>query len=209
MTKPMQMALDGFDTAGDIALDVPGLECRHAFISPDDEQRLLATVDTSEWQVDLSRRVQHYGWRYDYAARTVNADQYLGPLPDWLEAVARRIAGSTPMELADQVIVNEYEPGQGIARHTDCRPCFGPTVAMVSLGSDIQMDFEPPTGGQLVPLLAPRRSLIVLSGEARAEWKHGIARRKSDRRFGLTRSRRVSLTFRRVIVSREHQPGGS
>lgn len=209
MTRPVQMALDGFDTAGDVALDVPGLECHHPFISPDEEQRLLEIVDASEWQLDLSRRVQHYGWRYDYTARTVTVDQHLGPLPAWLQTLARRITESTLMELADQVIVNEYEPGQGIARHTDCRPCFGPTVAMVSLGSDIQMDFESPTGDHLVPLLVPRRSLIVLTGEARTHWKHGIARRRSDRRFGLTRARRVSLTFRRVIVSHEREPTGS
>ena len=34
----------------------------------------------------------------------------------------------------EQAIVNEYEPGQGIAPHVD-RDCFGPVVATVSLGS--------------------------------------------------------------------------
>ena len=40
----------------------------------------------------------------------------------------------------EQAIVNEYEPGQGIAPHID-RDCFGPVVATVSLGSAVNMDF--------------------------------------------------------------------
>jgi alkylated DNA repair dioxygenase AlkB len=101
------------------------------------------------------------------------------------------------MAQPDQVIVNEYEPGQGIARHTDCKPCFGPTVAMVSLASDIEMDFTGPVG-QTERLKLERCSLLVLSGQAREEWGHEIAKRRSDPQFGIQRRRRVSLTFRSV-----------
>ncbi|MYB95200.1 alpha-ketoglutarate-dependent dioxygenase AlkB [Candidatus Poribacteria bacterium] len=49
--------------------------------------------------------------------------------------------------------------------------------------------------------LAPR-SLVVLNGEARHEWLHGIAARKwddwDDHKY--VRGRRVSLTFRKVII---------
>ncbi|WP_231289239.1 hypothetical protein [Rickettsia bellii] len=31
-------------------------------------------------------------------------------------------------EIPDQVIINEYMPGQGIAPHTDCIPCFSDTI---------------------------------------------------------------------------------
>jgi hypothetical protein len=52
-----------------------------------------------------------------------------------------------------------------------------------------------------VPVWLPPRSLLVLRGEARYEWSHGIAPRKLDRVGGqLTRrGTRVSLTFRRVL----------
>jgi len=51
-------------------------------------------------------------------------------------------------------------------------------------------------------MLEPR-SLIVLKGEARYEWAHGIAKRKSDNWQGqvFKRTRRVSLTFRTVILA--------
>jgi alkylated DNA repair dioxygenase AlkB len=38
-------------------------------------------------------------------------------------------------EVTNQTIVNEYRPGQGIAAHVDCVPCFGATILSLSLGS--------------------------------------------------------------------------
>ena len=43
--------------------------------------------------------------------------------------------------------VNEYLPGQGIAQHVDCVPCFGGTVASLSLLSPCTMRLEPAGGG--------------------------------------------------------------
>jgi alkylated DNA repair dioxygenase AlkB len=42
------------------------------------------------------------------------------------------------------------------------------------------------------------RSLLILTCDARYKWKHGIALRKSDN--GVKRQRRISLTFRKVIL---------
>jgi alkylated DNA repair dioxygenase AlkB len=45
-------------------------------------------------------------------------------------------------------------------------------------------------------------SLLVLSGEARFAWTHGIAARRFDVIDGVrtARARRVSLTFRTVVL---------
>lgn len=50
-------------------------------------------------------------------------------------------------------------------------------------------------------LYLPPRSLLILSGEARYKWSHGISQRKLDKVDGelLHRARRISLTFRQVI----------
>lgn len=50
-------------------------------------------------------------------------------------------------------------------------------------------------------LLLPARSLLVISGEARYLWAHGITPRKFDKVNGilLPRQRRVSFTFRHVV----------
>ena len=106
-------------------------------------------------------------------------------------------------EVADQVIVNEYQPGQGISSHIDCQPCFKDTIVSLSLGSGCIMDFTNKSDKtKKVPVWLAPRSLVVLSGEARHEWLHGIAARRSDEWDGqkYERRRRVSLTFRKVII---------
>ena len=51
------------------------------------------------------------------------------------------------------------------------------------------------------PALLPRRSCVLLTGESRSGWQHGIAPRKSELTANGRRSRRrrVSLTFRTVL----------
>jgi len=102
---------------------------------------------------------------------------------------------------ADQVIVNEYLPGQGISAHVDCVPCFGPDVAAISLGSACTMDFTSLEGGVKAPVRLEPGSLCVMTGPARYEWRHAIAARKSDLTDAgrIPRGRRVSVTFRTVL----------
>ena len=185
---------------------VPGLRYVPAFLTPAEQEDAVRRIDANEgaWLTSLSRRVQHYGWRYDYAARAVTPDMRIGPLPDWLEALAERLYEDGGFErVPEQVIINEYEPGQGIAMHAD-HPGFGDAVAMVSLGDDWAMDFsrvgrdgdDPRTASMTLE----RGSALVLTGEARSEWRHGIAKRRKER-DGRERKRRLSLTFRTVRAS--------
>jgi len=115
---------------------------------------------------------------------------------------ARLVTDGYMTAAPDQLIVNEYEPGQGISAHVDCVPCFGPVVCSVTLGSQCVMELTAVEGGEVKSLLLERGSLLVLAEDARYKWRHGIRGRKTDT-FGeqvLTRGRRVSLTFRTVIV---------
>lgn len=162
---------------------------------------MLKKIDAHPWLDDLQRRVQHYGYKYDYAQHKINSEMYIAPLPDWASNIATKLHQHYSDTLPDQVIVNEYQPGQGIANHTDCKNCFRDTIISLSLGSECVMDFTHPSLGQKSILLEPR-SLIIMQGEARYDWRHGIAKRKSDKFEGqvIKRARRVSLTFRTVII---------
>ena len=184
---------------------IPGLHYLPEFIGPAREQELLAVIDRQPWLTELRRRVQHYGYRYDYKGRKVTPEMYLGPLPDWAQALAEelRLRGLMP-RAADQLIVNEYEPGQGIAPHVDCVPCFDDTIASLTLGSSCVMEFTHAKTREKVPLFLWPRSLVVLSGEARYAWRHAIPGRKKDTHEGrdVSRGRRVSLTFRNVLLER-------
>ncbi|MCS6815287.1 MAG: alpha-ketoglutarate-dependent dioxygenase AlkB [Cyanobacteria bacterium] len=183
-------------------VDVPGLKYVADFITELDELDLLAAVDAEPWLTDLKRRVQHYGYRYDYKARKVDPSMHLGSLPGWAQSLAARLVADGYMSTPDQLIVNEYEPGQGIAPHVDCVTCFGSVVCSITLGSQCMMELSAVNGEGTRSLLLERCSLVVLAGESRYEWRHAIARRKTDK-IGdqmLPRNRRVSLTFRTVII---------
>lgn len=182
---------------------IPGLTLHPDFISHAEEKDLLGMIDAQPWRGDLQRRVQHYGYRYDYKARQVTSDLYLGPLPPWLQGLAERLTHSGFFsDLPDQVIVNEYLPGQGIAPHIDCVPCFGGVIASLSLGSDVVMDFGRSDGSEKISHRLPARSFLVMRGAARYHWQHSIAKRKTDVVDGqkIIRQRRVSLTFRCVVM---------
>lgn len=59
------------------------------------------------------------------------------------------------------------------------------------------MDFKN-TKGEWKSVLLPRRSLLVMTGEARFAWTHSIQNRKTDLVDGIqvSRNRRISLSFR-------------
>lgn len=180
-----------------------GAEYHHDFISKEEEDDLIAAIDKENWIQDLRRRVQHYGYQYDYTKRKLTKDDKIGALPAWTETICHRLVKQGVFDTPpDQLIVNEYEPGHGIAPHTD-RDCFGPVLAGISLGSDCCMDIYPDAKikKSAFPIVLERRSLLVLGGIARKEWLHGIRPNKSDTQNGhkVPRERRISLTFRTVI----------
>ena len=196
---------------------IPGLTYKPDFLDEDQEQRLVEWIDQQEWSSELSRRVQHYGWRYDYSAREVDASMRLGELPAPLAELALRLFERRLVpQLPDQVIVNEYEAGQGITPHADARKSFADGIATISLLESWEMNFHAPRGkggdgGQRrksnkVPRLLERRSVAIMQGEARWNWKHEIVKRKSDpyvdaadKHRKRNRNRRISLTFRKVL----------
>ena len=186
--------------------EIDGLYYFDAFLDEDSQRALIQRIDTEPWRADLERRVQHYGWRYDYQKRTITPDMELGPLPDWVAEVARRLYVETKLfdRVPDQAIVNEYRPGQGIALHAD-RQCFGDTVATVSLNDDCEMRLRPVGGTPKDDrrLMLARGSALILTGDSRSRWMHGIDKRKTEKSSlgERDRRRRLSLTFRTVLTS--------
>ena len=120
-----------------------GVTYAAAFLTGSESDDLLSQIDARPWMNDLKRRVQHYGWRYDYSSRVVTEEMKTEPLPGFILKIARELkVRGWFASMPDQVIVNEYEPGQGIAPHID-RDCFGPSVATLSLGDRWPMQFTP------------------------------------------------------------------
>lgn len=178
---------------------IKGMEYWANFISEAEESNLLSMIDSQSWSSDLKRRTQQYGYKYDYTKKTADESMYIGLIPAWLASFGTRFVGMGWFNRKpDQIIINEYQPGQGISKHIDCVSCFGDTVASLSLGSTCAMEFEHEKSGKKGSTILGPRSILVLSNEARYDWMHSIPARLEDP-FGdesLKRIRRVSLTFR-------------
>jgi alkylated DNA repair dioxygenase AlkB len=171
---------------------IPGLSYVPEFLARADEKALLNLIDAGPWDDRWQRRTQSYGDAYggSPAAR---------PMPDWGRGLAERLYAEKLMPfLPESILVNEYVPGQGISPHVDYEP-YDRAVASISLGSACLMDFARVDGTAKHAAWLEPRSVLVIDGEARYRWTHGIAARRKDAWNGtwFRRSRRVSITFRR------------
>lgn len=136
------------------------------------------------------------------------------PLPPWLTSPiitprfqALGIFADAPHGAPNHVLVNEYQPGQGIMPHRD-GAAYYPLVATVSLGAPIVLDLyernsnsnsdsdslhseHEPDRSQPRPhdkaqfrILQERRSLLVTRGRLYTELLHGIAEKSADGDLG-------------------------
>ncbi|PHS63362.1 MAG: alpha-ketoglutarate-dependent dioxygenase AlkB [Flavobacterium sp.] len=192
------------DISLEMAKEIIGLEIYPNFITPKEEIELINSIDNSSWLKDLKRRVQHYGYKYDYRARKIDNSLYIGELPNWSKEIYNKIIDKQIINFVpDQAIINEYEIGQGISSHIDCEPCFGDTIISLSLGSSCIINFERSLNSKhKIGLFLEPRTLVVMKKESRYNWFHGIPQRKSDKFDNeiTKRKRRISLTFRKVII---------
>ncbi|XP_038179952.1 alkylated DNA repair protein alkB homolog 8 isoform X2 [Arvicola amphibius] len=166
----------------------PGLLVVEEIISSEDEKMLLESVDwagdtgNQNFQKSLKhRRVKHFGYEFHYENNTVDKDKPLpGGLPDIYNSILEKWLNEGYIKhKPDQLTINQYEPGHGIPAHIDTHSAFEDEIISLSLGSEIVMDFKHPEG-VTVQVMLPRRSLLVMTGESRYLWTHGITPRKFD-----------------------------
>ena len=205
------------------ALAIPGLLLLRDFLSPAEEAALLAHLDRPEapWERLARRRVLHEGHRFDYATRAADARRPLPagfgpPVAALLSRLHQLPQAAEPLRTAepgggfDQMTVNDYAHGMGIASHCDTHSAFAPLLASVSIAGNAVMEFRRGggEGAEKRSLHLPARSLLLLAGEARYGWEHAIPTRSLDRVVSETEGqpeevvprgpRRLSLTFRRL-----------
>ncbi len=184
-------------------LEVPGFELVEGYISEREEMELISHIDAKVWQTDYKRRIQQYG--LGYGSENGGKPAWLRDFPGWLLPLAQRVSMDAPLErFAENCVINEYIPPQGIGSHRDYMD-FGPTVACVSLLSPVVMNLKNIRTGETVAINIPQRSFWSITGPARYEWEHGIAARLNDVVSGerRKRERRVSITFRTGATKNE------
>ena len=165
--------------------EISGLKYIFDWIDTDTESKLLDKIQQGVWENSLQRRVQQFGPVYNYSNRKLNPT--LQEIPSWLKELYPKLH-SFFKDDPNQIIINEYERGQGITKHVDA-PVFGPVIASLSLLSDTHITFGQYRGDEH-KLLLQRRSLVVMQDEARSKWYHYIA---------PVSEKRISITFRTTL----------
>lgn len=162
------------------------------------------------------------------------------PLPQWLqEPVLPRLLSipletggdsdyniftGSPHRAPNHVLINEYNPGQGIMPHKD-GPAYYPVVCTISLGASLCLDiYRTGNDGQKEErpawrILQEPRSLLVTTDQMYTDYMHGIADVVEEDDLGpmtianwallgcpedlisgsFQRQSRTSLTFRDVV----------
>ena len=128
-------------------LGVPGATLVRDFVTPEEEREILAAVDAdTRWQRLAKRRVLHYGFAFDYGTRD-RTPPPCAPAPRLCDVLLER-AAALPIEgidrvaACDQLTVNEYERGVGLAPHVDTHSAFGPVLLSASLAGSAVMEFR-------------------------------------------------------------------
>lgn len=192
-----------FDYAASKPTAPPGFRYQAEFVSEAEEKDLAAALSTLplkpfEFHGHVgNRRVVSFGLRYDYNRREVRAAD---DPPTFLDKLRIKVAQFTGCEVHDfkQIGINEYAAGAGIGWHRD-KPEFADVVG-VSLLSAAKMRFRKRSDEGWVRRshILERRSVYVLSGEARQLWEHSIT---------PVASLRYSLTFRTLASARRTRAG--
>jgi len=187
---------------------VPGLFLIPNFLNIFEETVLWGEIKKRPWQVD-TRAIQYYGYKHEtffpYSIVKIKEEipTFLTPLID--KIMEHKIVKFRP----DQIIINDYLPGQGIRPHFDRKDYFDEQIVGVSLGSDIVMEWTR-SSDEKVSVPTPARSLYMIEGPARYEFQHSIPGRKTDKLEDgkvFVRKERISITFRKVIPEQVKRPG--
>jgi alkylated DNA repair dioxygenase AlkB len=185
-----------------------GLRYIEEFLTHEKERALIAALETldSDGRGVFRRRGQVVRRReldflhaYSRDRRQISDGV---ALPAFLESLRFEVAafvGIAPDEIG-QIITALYRPGAGIDWHTDAVRVFGNTICSVSLGSACTMQFRcgdgrPPWNIRLEP-----RSLLIMQGPARWDYKHRILTLK-QLRYSVT-LRTLQETERGRLVPR-------
>lgn len=180
-------------------MEIEGLYYIPNYLSKQEVNDLVIFLNShNNWQHIAgpnSRRVIHYGYNYAYNRSGITKTE---DIPKNLELIdTNKINSIVKKDIIDtefnQLIINEYIPGQGIASHIDHTKYFGPVIACISIG-DICIDFSKKNTKKTITIESG--SLYIMSGPARYEWYHAIEKKLYD--DNKKREIRYSLTYRTV-----------
>ena len=103
---------------------------------------------------------------------------------EWMD-ILKIIEGLHPLcKDFDHALQLKYHPGVSFRAHYDSKKRWEEFIVGVNLNSEAELYFTK-KDTKTVSVIIPPRSIYVLSGESRYEWRHGIKKVK-DLRYSIT-----------------------
>lgn len=166
-----------------------GLVYRPDFLSPDEEEVLLAYIQNLPLfnapykEYTSKRRILNFGWSFDFQNSKLTPGP---PLPRFLSSTQRKVAKwlQIPQHHVAEALITEYSPGTQLGWHVDSE-AFDKIVG-VSLGSWSKIRFRPLVEKErAIHVELEPRSAYIMQGEVRWHWQHSVAP-VPDLRYSIT-----------------------
>lgn len=146
--------------------------------------RSVAEPRRSSWHGDP-------GFTYTYSGRPRRPHPWT-PTLQVIRKECETLAGTA----FNGVLANLYRDGRDhMGWHSDDESVLGPepVIASVSLGAERRMDFRRRSTGEVVDVVLPHGSVLIMSGASQQDWVHRIPRQ------ARVTAPRINLTFRRLL----------
>ena len=163
------------------------------FLRLDEETELLKTISTIDLHTfnfqgfEAKRKVASFGFDYSFDKRVLSKGN---EIPAEFHSLISKVSRHTNIsaDAFGELLVTEYPVGSVINWHRDAPPFD--VIAGISLLSDCRFRLRPQEKtkqgrGSIISFPVMRRSLYVISGEARTDWQHSISPVK-EVRYSIT-----------------------
>ncbi|XP_024319020.1 alkylated DNA repair protein ALKBH8 homolog isoform X2 [Brachypodium distachyon] len=186
---------------------VRGLWLCAAFLSADEQSRLLAAIQREGWFIDAHNQAMRFGdlppWAVELSVLVREAICVGDVNVDFGPDSSEENEDSCPLPsdllwrepLFDQLIANRYKP---VSLESACVMHFSQESTAYDMLKNDESEFTN------VPVYLSPGSLVVMSGDARYHWKHEINRKPGAQIWNgqeLEQHRRTSVTLRKLRAS--------
>jgi alkylated DNA repair protein alkB family protein 8 len=190
--------------------EVPGLNLINDFITEKEEQEILEQVSSNVVCNSESNNIVtiHFGYEFIDNTKGINAIKASDPFPEWARSIIKRMADNYNIKECDQLTINEYPLEHSTTSLIYSHSLFENDICSLSLNSDIKFTFTNQETKEKKCILAPRRSLLIMSDESRYLWSHETYSMKQDALLNtrLKRNKAISLIFRKLRISTGQAP---
>lgn len=178
--------------------DVSDCSLQNEFLTPEEEQEILANIENSYIWKPRSKSDTHtliYGPQYDKHNKLIPEQSIAHPV--WLQVLAKKVYDSVDYPNKDkllnpeqyEVYINEYNSVRDLRYHFDNNTIFDEYIYGISLIADSHTGFK--TEKETCKVSLPTRSMYVMSSKCRTQYKHNVDE-------GWIAGKRVSIIFRTV-----------